>query len=402
MDQFERLKSRLLLVHRQFSELDFVDAFISGLNGEIKPFVKAFKPITLEEAFEYALHMESATDNQYKRFKGITKVSSIQSSTSVQNNRDKAPMSGQRVNSGNFHTRNALVDQRRALGLCFKCGEKYFRGHQCKIEVQMLLGQEEEGDDIIEPNMAQELTGESVMLAEEAIVSMHATSSNPQISTMRFKGQIGTASVFALIDSGSIHSLVNPAVLKGQSCQIVETHTMIVMVANGERIVTNSKCEALSFSIQEQEFTSELRLLQVKGYDVILGLDWLSQLGPIQIDWRKKWLEFSKGGKTVRLQVQEETACIKAQSDIMLAHIWLCEEGGKKEDSNTVLPELQGVLSKFTKVFETSNSLPPEREVDHSIPPLPNSEPINLRPYRYSYFQKVEIEKIIEELLKIQ
>ena len=35
------------------------------------------------------------------------------------------------------------------MGLCFKCGEKYYPGHQCKVKVNMLLGQtelEEEGE----------------------------------------------------------------------------------------------------------------------------------------------------------------------------------------------------------------------------------------------------------------
>jgi Retrotransposon gag protein len=37
--QFERLRSRILLDGRRFSERDFIDTFMSGLKGEIKPFV---------------------------------------------------------------------------------------------------------------------------------------------------------------------------------------------------------------------------------------------------------------------------------------------------------------------------------------------------------------------------
>lgn len=65
-----------------------------------------------------------------------------------------------------------------------------------------------------------------------------------------------------------------------------------------------------------------------------------------------------------------------------------------------VVPEIQGVLNEFASVFETTKTLPPQREVDHRIPSLPNAKLINLRPYRYSYFQKIELEKIIEELLQ--
>jgi hypothetical protein len=39
----------------------------------------------------------------------------------------------------------ALMEQRRALGQCFKCGDKYFPDHQCKVKIQMLLGQDGDG-----------------------------------------------------------------------------------------------------------------------------------------------------------------------------------------------------------------------------------------------------------------
>lgn len=50
--------------------------------------------------------------------------------------------------------------------------------------------------------------------------------------------------------------------------------------------------------------------------------------------------------------------------------------------------------------MENPTTLPPYRTCDHKITLLPNSKPVNLRPYRYSYFQKIELEKFIEELLK--
>lgn len=49
-----------------------------------------------------------------------------------------------------------------------------------------------------------------------------------------------------------------------------------LMVVNYERMVIDSKCDALMFSIQGHEFMSDLRLLQIQGYDVILGLDRLA------------------------------------------------------------------------------------------------------------------------------
>lgn len=46
--------------------------------------------------------------------------------------------------NGKENPRNNLIEQRRALGLCFKCGEKYYPGHQCKGKVNMLQSKEED------------------------------------------------------------------------------------------------------------------------------------------------------------------------------------------------------------------------------------------------------------------
>jgi hypothetical protein len=46
---------------------------MSGLKGEIKSLVMVFKPAFLEETYEYALYMESASECQLRKFKCSTK-----------------------------------------------------------------------------------------------------------------------------------------------------------------------------------------------------------------------------------------------------------------------------------------------------------------------------------------
>jgi Retroviral aspartyl protease len=263
---------------------------------ELKPFVKMFKPVTVEEALEYALYVEEANECQFKKFKSVPRVPFTVNSVPLKQNTEKFPaILGKQPTP--MINKN-LIEQRRALGQCFKCGDKYFPEHQCKIKVQMLIGNEEE---MPMPEKEGWITLEEDTKAEEAIVSMHATTSNPKPSTMKFKGYIGKIPVTALVDSGSTHSFVNPVVLKGQNCQIMETHPMVVMVANGEKMVTDSKCESLLFSIQGTKFNSDLRLLPIQGYDVILGLDWLSQWGDMQINWHDKWLKFQREDQEIKL-----------------------------------------------------------------------------------------------------
>jgi hypothetical protein len=61
--------------------------------------------------------------------------------------------------------------------------------------------------------------------------------------------------------------------------------------------------------------------------------------------------------------------------------------------------ELQPILQHYIHVFESSTTLPPLREIDYKITLVPNCEPINLRSYKYSYFQKIKFKKTATELL---
>ena len=41
-----------------------------------------------------------------------------------------------------------LREQRRLAGLCFRCGEKYHMGHQCKKQILLLEGDEEPDQEV--------------------------------------------------------------------------------------------------------------------------------------------------------------------------------------------------------------------------------------------------------------
>ena len=53
----------------------------------------------------------------------------------------------------------------------------------------------------------------------------------------------------------------------------------------------------------------------------------------------------------------------------------------------------QKALKAYANIFKEPIQLLPVREVDHCIPLKNGIEPVNVMPYRYAHFQKVEIEK---------
>jgi hypothetical protein len=61
--------------------------------------------------------------------------------------------------------------------------------------------------------------------------------------------------------------------------------------------------------------------------------------------------------------------------------------------SKTIHPDMKAILHEFSELLKEPTGLPPIREVDHCISLKEGIKPINVRPYRYAYYQKEEIEK---------
>ena len=65
-----------------------------------------------------------------------------------------------------------------------------------------------------------------------------------------------------------------------------------------------------------------------------------------------------------------------------------------------MVPEfLEPILSQFQGIFEEPTELPPKRHIKHQIALKEGTDPVSVRPYRYSHFEKEEIEKMIQGML---
>jgi hypothetical protein len=60
---------------------------------------------------------------------------------------------------------------------------------------------------------------------------------------------------------------------------------------------------------------------------------------------------------------------------------------------------LREILRDYAAVFQEPKGLPASCSHDHSIQLLQGVQPVSVRPDRYLFYQKEEIEKIIRELL---
>ena len=77
-------------------------------------------------------------------------------------------------------------------------------------------------------------------------------------------------------------------------------------------------------------------------------------------------------------------------------------DGVDSTDVVSKLPaEVETLLQEFSQVFETPTELPPLRGHEHSITLKEGAQLVCQRPYRYPFYQKNEIEKIVKELLSV-
>ncbi|KAJ4783151.1 polyprotein [Rhynchospora pubera] len=414
---FDNLRGKLMYERPYLPNEFYVSSFIEGLREDIKSMVTMFGPKTLNDAYKYAKQAEQFQEGQFKKLRANSRPQNVVAYPKARESDDRRmtmPNGNQKSWPANAIPKTLTYEQKRAMGLCTRCEAKWHPGHQCIGKtVHLLMGPEDsevesEGATIVYEEEGTSLESERV---EETVISLFATKDTSRVRNMRFKGYVGPTPVCALVDSGSTHSFVNPDILTSKNFVISQTIPMSVIVANGNKMLTDAECKGFKFSIQGNEFTKDVRLLDIKGYDLILGLDWLTERGPMMVDWKKGCLKFKDGDKEVQLQVSEETAGLalchsemnlvqegRKGSEILVAHLFKVEVENRKEIE--VAQELKPILTEYAYLFEEPTTLPPHRNIDHQIQLLPDAKPINLRPYRQSYFQKLEVEKIIEELLR--
>jgi hypothetical protein len=134
-----------------------------------------------------------------------------------------------------------------------------------------------------------------------------------------------------------------------------------------------------------------MRVINLHVYDAILGYDWLKPRSPMDCHWANKTIAFEENGTKIKIQgiltqkdmgVQEMSAeqIVKwAKGNDIWAYAVVQEVN--PEDKLPVPQPITNLLKEFKDVFSTPHKLPPPRAYDHAISLLPNSIPVNSKPY---------------------
>jgi hypothetical protein len=228
---------------------------------------------------------------------------------------------------------------------------------------------------------------------------------------MRLHGSIGAIEVPILVDSGSVDMFISESLAKQLPCDMLEVPAAQYVTADGSPMKCSQVIHNLTWASQGHIFKSEVGVLPLKCFDMIVRLDWLEDWSPMWVHWGKKIMKFTYQGKRMTLKgVQPDVSKCTAISAGKLKGLlrrraithcvqMLPESPEHLDQQDTLVdsaicsisksvdvPEIKELIQKFDHLFQEPEPtvLPPSRQCDHQISLVPGATLVNVRAYRYS------------------
>ncbi|WMV39249.1 hypothetical protein MTR67_032634 [Solanum verrucosum] len=304
------------------------------------------------------------------------------------------------------------MQQRREKGLCYYCDEKYTTNHRCKTLPRILL-LEDDLDTLL--SATEQLTSDE-MLAEELhalemqahfTIFYHALSGGHSLTILRFKGYVRGSPVVILLDGGSTHNFIQPRLANFLNFVISPTTNFSVVVGNGQRLRCEGVVQDVPISIQGTDLLMDLYVLAFHEADVIFGVSWLATLGLVLTDHSTCQMEFYLDGKQVKWVGNLPDELQPAQLQMLRRYhttdaVAACFCLFMVHDDATIIDviplNLEILLESYYGVFNKPQEVPPARDTDHAIHLQPQVGPVNVKLYRYPYFQKQIMEQLVSEM----
>lgn len=136
-----------------------------------------------------------------------------------------------------------------------------------------------------------------------------------------------------LMDSGSSTSFIS-ATLATQLTQFQPVpQTAQVQITGGGFLQSSGILHSVPWSVDQCDFHSNFRVLELSAFDAIIGVDWLQTFSPMHVHWEQKWLAIPYNGNWAVLQGMDTNL-----PDLVCLHLFAVQDESSNADSVEPLP----------------------------------------------------------------
>lgn len=105
-----------------------------------------------------------------------------------------------------------------------------------------------------------------------------------------------------LVDSGSSHNVMQPCIANHLNLPKSSTPSFPLMIGDGSSLTCNGRCFDVPLSIQGFYNSTSFFLLPIHGVGLVLGVEWLSTIGPVTFDFSVSSMSFTLDEALILLQ----------------------------------------------------------------------------------------------------
>ncbi|XP_057960665.1 uncharacterized protein LOC131152809 [Malania oleifera] len=292
-----------------------------------------------------------------------------------------------------------LGECRAGRGVCYRCGEPGHMMRECPTQIGTVPRPARGGYQAPRGGQQRNTAPARVFALTPGDAEAAGDVVTGTVSILSFKATV-------LFDSGATHSFIAWDYVKlcGFEPQQLEI-SLSVATPTGTVGVCRKVLRDCPVDIQGRYLLANLVILDMHGFEVILGMDWLAA-HYASIDCRQRVVvfrppegqEYRFVGSHVRTPPQLLSAIqacrlLSEGCQGYLAYVKTVSEGELRVED---IP----VVRDFPDVFpEDLPGLPPDREVEFVIDLVPGTTPISKAPYRMAPAELKELKEQLQELL---
>ena len=150
------------------------------------------------------------------------------------------------------------------------------------------------------------MEAETLEVAEEEVpeldcaagekATLASISEVPKFNTFRMRGVLQGQRVSVLIDGGASHNFIDASLLKRRHIPTVEFEGFKVEVAGGSTMPCDRYIPGMKLTLGRNELVQDVYVMDLLDTNIILGVQWLSSLGPITTNYKIMEMSFVEEG----------------------------------------------------------------------------------------------------------